>query len=32
MYWVLKLILIQITKWMPPYWDNKALPTRYFIF
>ncbi len=23
-----------IIKWMPPYWDNKALPTptRYFIF
>ncbi len=19
--------LIQIIKWMPPYWDNKALPT-----
>ncbi len=25
------IILIQIIKWMPPYWDNKAL-TRYFIF
>ncbi len=21
------IILIQIIKWMPPYWDNKALPT-----
>ncbi len=21
------IILIQIIKWMPPYWYNKALPT-----
>ncbi len=27
MYWVQIIILIQIIKWMPPYWDNKALPT-----
>ncbi len=30
------IILIQIIKWMPPYWDNNALPhnflTLYFIF
>ncbi len=26
------IILIQIIKWMPSYWENKALPTpsRYF--
>ncbi len=21
------MVLIQIIKWMPSYWDNKALPT-----
>ena len=28
------IILIQIIKWIPPYWYNKALPTPtlYFIF
>ncbi len=33
MYWVQIIIFIQIIKWMPPYWDNKALPTpaRYFL-
>ncbi len=32
------MILIQIIKWMPPYWDNISTPytypnpTQYFIF
>ncbi len=25
MYWVQIIVLIQIIKWMPLYWDNKAL-------
>ncbi len=27
MYWVQILILIQIIKWMPLYWGNKAIPS-----
>ncbi len=26
-YWVKIIIVIQIAKWMSPYWDNKSLPT-----
>ncbi len=32
-YWVYILIVIPVFKWMPPYWDNKALlPYPIFIF